>query len=152
MIPVLSEAAFHSLFVGLTGAIGLRVSRIRNAFVPRAASARAPIGHVGSALTNAHHRAFASCPRQHEHSAPLHAVTLLEELQARIQAKSGSGSVRRSFAAPPPPTDNQPKTEEPPAHPHDSPLTPRPKEPGPSTLNPLVCRHSGSPAMIRQTK
>jgi hypothetical protein len=152
MIPVLSEAAFHSLFVGLTGAIGLRVFRIRNAFVRQAASARAPIGDVDGAFTNAHHRALASYPRQHEHSAPLHPMTLLEELQARIQAKSGSGNIRRSFAAPPP-ADNQAKTEEPPGPPHDSTLTPGPKEPGPSTLNPLFRSQSRpSTTMSRQTK
>jgi hypothetical protein len=147
MIPVLSEAAFQSLFLGLTGAIGLRVFRIRNAFVRQAASARAPIGHLGGA----HHRAFASYPRQDEHSAPLHPMTLLEELQARIQAKSGSGNIRRSFAGPPP-TDSQPKTEESLGPPHDPPLTPVPKVPGPSTLNPLLCKHTASPTMLREMK
>ena len=66
---------------------------------------------------------------------PAHPMTLLEELQARIQAKSGSGTLPKPVAAPIP-AANSPQTEKASGPAPDIASAPRAKEPGPSSSQP----------------
>ena len=66
---------------------------------------------------------------------PAHPMTLLEELQARIQAKSGSSGIPKPIAASIP-TANSPQTERFSGPAFDSTLTPDTNEPGPSNTQP----------------
>src|SRR5579863_918881 len=93
MIPVLIEAAFRSLLVGLVVALGLRVFRIHNVVAQKAA--------WGLVLTAALTMPWLlpTIGRWQLLSAsasialPVDPMTLLEELQARILAKNPSGAV-----------------------------------------------------------
>ena len=122
MIHFLIEAALSCLFFVLPFVVALRAFRIGNALAHR------PLSHLmlerppAARLLMITGRMRLLLPRSAD-------VTLLEELQARIQAKSSSGSRSRSIAAPITMAD---PTREPSGPPPDTGSTPPAKELGSS--------------------
>jgi predicted transcriptional regulator len=100
MILVLIEAAFRSLFVGLIVAICLRVFRVRDVFAQKAALGLVLMGALAMPLLMPIAKRVHLLPANASIVLPARPMTLLEELQARIQAKSGSGSIPRYSGAP----------------------------------------------------
>lgn len=105
MFLTLVDSALRSSFVGLVVATGLRTLRIRNIFVKKIAWGLMPDG------------ALAMLPANPGIVPPAHPMTLLEELQARIQAKSGSSNLVRPIESGSPersvPEVSRPPTENP---------------------------------------
>jgi beta-lactamase regulating signal transducer with metallopeptidase domain/DUF4097 and DUF4098 domain-containing protein YvlB len=98
MIPVLIDAALRSLFVGLIVAAGLRAFRIRNVFAQKAAWGLVLVGALAMPLLAPIVQRLQVLPANEGIVLPAHPMTLLEELQARIQAKTGSGNVSKVVA------------------------------------------------------
>jgi beta-lactamase regulating signal transducer with metallopeptidase domain len=91
MIPILIEAAVRSLLVGLVVAVGLRVFRVRNVLAQKAAWGLVLITAFAMPVLLPLTARWRLLPKQINLVLPAHPMTLLEELQARIQAKSSSG-------------------------------------------------------------
>lgn len=100
MIPVLIDAAMRSLLVGLMVAVGLRAFRIRNVFAQKAALGLVLAGALAMPLLMPIAGRVQLLPAKASIVLPAHPMTLLEELQARIQAKSGSGTLPKPVATP----------------------------------------------------
>ena len=132
MIPVLIDAAMRSLFVGLIVAVGLRAFRIRNVFAQKAALGLVLVGALAMPLLMPIADRLQLLPANASIVLPAHPMTLLEELQARLQAKSGSGTLPKPVA-PPIPAPNSPQAEKASGPAPDSASAPRAKEPGPSS-------------------
>ena len=132
MIPILIDAAMRSLFVGLIVAVGLRAFRIRNVFARKAALGLVLVGALAMPLLMPIADRLQLLPANASIVLPAHSMTLLEELQARLQAKSGSGILPKPVA-PPIPASNSPQTEKASGPAPDSRSTPRAKAPGPSS-------------------
>ena len=97
MIPGLMEAALRAFFV-LTVVVGLRALRIGGVLAQRTSLGTAAIGKSAMRLPMPITGRFV--PPKSRDVFPAHPMTLLEELQARILAKSGSGaSQSRPIAA-----------------------------------------------------
>ena len=92
MIPIFIEAAMRSLFVGLAVAAGLRIFRVRNVLAQKAAWGLVLISALAMPLLLPVTAQWNLLPRGVNVVLPAVPMTLLEELQARIQAKSGSES------------------------------------------------------------
>jgi beta-lactamase regulating signal transducer with metallopeptidase domain len=131
MIPVLIDAAMRSLFVGLIVAVGLRAFRIRNVFAQKAAVGLVLVGALAMPLVMPIADRLQLLPAKANIVLPAHPMTLLEELQARLQAKSGSGSLPK--LVPPPISDPDALETENPSGPAQAAPTPRTKESGPSS-------------------
>ena len=110
MIPVLIDAAMRSLFVGLIVGLSLRVFRIRNVFAQKAAFGLVLVGALAMPLLMPIADRLQLLPANASIVLPAHPMTLLEELQARLQAKSGYDTLPKPVAAPNP-ASNSPQTE-----------------------------------------
>jgi hypothetical protein len=100
MIFVLIDAALRSLLVGLMVAVALRAFRIRNVFAQKAALGLVLAGALAMPLLMPIMDRLQVLPANAGIVLPAYPMTLLEELQARIQAKSGSGILPNPLAAP----------------------------------------------------
>jgi hypothetical protein len=100
MIFVLIDAALRSLLVGLMVTVVLRVFRIRNVFAQKAALGLVLIGALAMPLLMPIMDRLQVLPANAGIVLPAFPMTLLEELQARIQAKSSSGTLPHPLAAP----------------------------------------------------
>ena len=132
MIPVLIDAAMRSLFVGLIVAVGLRAFRIRNVFAQKAALGLVLAGALAMPFLMPIADRLQLLPANASIVLPAHPMTLLEELQVRLQAKSGSVTQSKSVASPIP-TPYSPHAERPSGSALDSASAPRAKEPRPSS-------------------
>ena len=132
MIPVLIDAAMRSLFVALIVALGLRAFRVRNVFAQKAALGLVLVGALAMPLLMPIADRLQLLPANASIVLPAHPMTLLEELQARLQAKSGSGTLPKPVA-PPIPASNSPQTKKASGPGPDSMSAPRAKAPGPSS-------------------
>lgn len=92
MIPVCIEAALRSLVFGLAVAAGLRIFRVRNVPAQKAAWGLVLVSALAMPLLLPFTAHWNLLPARVNLILPVHPMTLLEELQARIQAKSGSES------------------------------------------------------------
>jgi hypothetical protein len=91
MISILIEAALRSLLVGLVVAIGLRVFRVRNVLAQKAAWGLVLVAAFAMPLLRPITAQLHLLPSGANILLPNHPMTLLDELQARIQAHSSSG-------------------------------------------------------------
>jgi BlaR1 peptidase M56/Putative adhesin len=101
MITVLIGAALRSLFVGLIVAVALRAFRIRNVIVQKAAWGLVLAGALAMPLLMPIAERLQLLPANAGIVLPGHAMTLLEELQARIDAKSRPGNLSKPAASNP---------------------------------------------------
>lgn len=131
MISLLIDAALRSLFVGLMVAIALRAFRIRNVFAQKAALGLVLVGALAMPLLMPLIGRLQVLPANAGIALPAYPMTLLEELQARIQAKSGSGTLPNPLAAPIP-AANLPQTGKASGPPPNNPSAPRANERSPS--------------------
>jgi beta-lactamase regulating signal transducer with metallopeptidase domain len=92
MIPVLIEAALRSLVVGLAVAVGLRIFRVRNVLAQKAAWGLVLVSALAMPLLLPVTAQWDLLPARVNVVLPVSSMTLLEELQARIQASSGPDS------------------------------------------------------------
>ena len=90
MIPIFIEAALRSLLAGLAVAVGLRIFRVRNVMAQKAAWGLVLVSALAMPLLLPVTAQWHLLPAGVNVILPAHPMTLLEELQARIQAKSGS--------------------------------------------------------------
>jgi len=132
MIPVLIDAAMRSLFVGLIVEVGLRAFRIRNVFAQKAALGLVLLGALAMPLLLPIADRLQLLPANASIVLPAHPMTLLEELQARLQARSGSGTIHKPVA-PPISAPDSPQSEKASGPTLDSTSAPNGKEPGPSS-------------------
>jgi beta-lactamase regulating signal transducer with metallopeptidase domain len=88
MIPIFIEAALRSLLVGLAVAAGLRMFRVRNVLAQKAAWGLVLVSALAMPLLLPLTAQWNLLPARVNVVLPAHPMTLLEELQARIQAKS----------------------------------------------------------------
>ena len=100
MISVFIEAAARSLLVGIAVAAGLRIFRVRNVLAQKAAWGLVLVSALAMPLLLPVTAQWHLVPAQVNLVLPAHPMTLLEELQARILAKGGSGSKLPSLSAP----------------------------------------------------
>ncbi|HLY42418.1 MAG TPA: M56 family metallopeptidase [Terracidiphilus sp.] len=100
MIPVFIEAALRSLLVGFAVAVGLRVFRVRNVLAQKSAWGLVLISALAMPLLLPITAQWHLLPVGVDVVVPAHPMTMLEELQARIQGKTGSGSKVATSAAP----------------------------------------------------
>jgi beta-lactamase regulating signal transducer with metallopeptidase domain len=105
MISVLIDAALRSLFVGLIVAVGLRAFRIRNVFAQKAALGLVLVGALAMPLLMPIMDRSGILPASASIVLPVRPMTLLEELQAKLLAKSGSRNVVKPAETPVPATD-----------------------------------------------
>jgi hypothetical protein len=98
MIPVFLEAAVRSLLVGLAVALGLRIFRVRNVLAQKAAWGLVLVSALVMPLLSPTVTQWPVLPPGINIFLPAHPMTLLEELQAHILSKGGSG---RKPAPPP---------------------------------------------------
>jgi hypothetical protein len=106
MTPVLIKAVLLSVIVGLTAAVCLRAFGSRDMFTQEAALGLVLAGALAMPLltpiTQRLH--FQSANSSIVHNA--NSMTLLQELQAMLQVRSGSGLLPTQLAAPNPPTNS----------------------------------------------
>jgi beta-lactamase regulating signal transducer with metallopeptidase domain len=105
MIPIFIEAALRSLLVGLAVAVALRMFRVRNVQAQKAAWGLVLVSALAMPLLLPVTAQRNLLPARVNFVLPAHPMTLLEELQARIQAKSGSESNSAPLSAPIPQND-----------------------------------------------
>jgi beta-lactamase regulating signal transducer with metallopeptidase domain len=110
MMPALIEAALRSLLVGLVVALGLRVFRIRNVPVQKAAWSLVLVAAFVMPLLLPVSARWQALSPGAALVLPVDPMTLLEELQARIQAKSNPER-RMSPSATPVPRAQEPVRE-----------------------------------------
>jgi hypothetical protein len=99
MISILIEAALRSLLFGLVVAIGLRAFRVRNVVAQKAAWTFVLVAALAMPLLRPMTARWHVLPAGANILLPAHPMTLLEELQAKIQAHGGFGSRPGSVAA-----------------------------------------------------
>ncbi len=136
MIFVLIDAALRSLLVGLIVAVALRAFRIRNVFAQKAALGLVLAGALAMPLLMPIMDRLQVLPANAGIVLPAYPMTLLEELQARIQAKSGSGTLPNPLATPVP-AAYLPQTGKASEPAPDNAPAPRAKERSPSNLQPV---------------
>lgn len=90
-MPVLIEAALRSLLVGMVVALGLRVFRVRNVLAQKAAWGLVLIAAFSMPMMLPIATRWQILPASATLVFPAHTMTLLEELQAKIQAKGATG-------------------------------------------------------------
>ena len=99
MISLLIEAALRSLLFGLVVGIGLRAFRIRNVVAQKAAWTFVLVAAFAMPLLRPITARWHLLPTGANILLPPHPMTLLEELQAKIQAHGDSGSKPGPVAA-----------------------------------------------------
>lgn len=99
MISNLIEAALRSLLVGLVVAIGLRVFRVRNVVAQKAAWTFVLVAALAMPLLRPITARWHILPAGPNILLPAHPMTLLEELQAKIQAHAPSSPKAASLSA-----------------------------------------------------
>jgi beta-lactamase regulating signal transducer with metallopeptidase domain len=92
MISLFIEATLRSLLVALAVAVGLRMLRVRNVPAQKAAWGLVLVSALAMPLLLPITAKWHLLPAEVNIVLPAHPMTLLEELQAHIQAKSGSGN------------------------------------------------------------
>jgi beta-lactamase regulating signal transducer with metallopeptidase domain len=92
MIPIFIEAALRSLLLGLAVAVGLRIFRVSNVLAQKAAWGLVLVSALAMPLLLPVTAHWNLLPSGVNVVVPARSMTLLQELQARIQAKSGSES------------------------------------------------------------
>jgi beta-lactamase regulating signal transducer with metallopeptidase domain len=92
MIPLFIEAALRSLVLGLAVAVGLRIFRVRNVLAQKAAWGLVLVSALAMPLLLPVTAQWNPIPARVNVVLPARSMTLLEELQARIQSRSGSES------------------------------------------------------------
>jgi beta-lactamase regulating signal transducer with metallopeptidase domain len=105
MIPVFIEAAARSLVLGLAVAVVLRIFRVRNVLAQKAAWKLVLVSALAMPLLLPITAQWYLLPRGVNVTLPAGPMTLLEELQTRILAKSRSGSKLAPLTAPSPQSD-----------------------------------------------
>ena len=100
MIEVFVEAALRSLLAGLAVALGLRIFRVRNVLAQKAAWGLVLVSALAMPLLLPITARWHLLPAGVNLILPAHPMTLLEELQAHIQAKGGASTKLPSQAAP----------------------------------------------------
>jgi beta-lactamase regulating signal transducer with metallopeptidase domain len=105
MISVFIEAALRSLLVALVVAVGLRILRVRNVLAQKAAWGLVLVSALAMPLLLPITAEWHLLPAEVNIVLPAHPMTLLEELQALIQARSGSGNTVAPETAPSSPSD-----------------------------------------------
>jgi hypothetical protein len=160
MIPVLLEAALRSLLVGVIVAAGLRVFRVRNVVARKAALGLVLVGALAMPFLVPITARLQLLPGNTSIVVPARAMTLLEELQARIQSK-GSGGLLKPGAVPAAPAKpaqaNKPAetaaagasahvANEPVKEPEQSSAQPATSQPGPAGNNSRKGEEMPSPA------
>ena len=110
MMPTLIDAAVRSLFVAIVVALGLRAFRIRNVFARKAALGFVLIGAFAMPMLMPITARIGLLPASANIMLPAHPMTLLEELQARLQSRSGSNQVKPITA--PLPVADSPENED----------------------------------------
>jgi beta-lactamase regulating signal transducer with metallopeptidase domain len=103
MISLFIEATLRSLLVALAVAVGLRMLRVRNVPAQKAAWGLVLVSALAMPLLLPISAQWYLLPAEFNIILPAHPMTLLEELQARMQAKSGSGDTsapRTALASP----------------------------------------------------
>jgi beta-lactamase regulating signal transducer with metallopeptidase domain len=143
MIPVLIDAAMRSLFVGLIVAVGLRAFRVRNVFAQKAALGLVLVGALAMPLLMPIADRLQLLPAKASIVLPAHPMTLLEELRARLQAKSGSATLPK-VVAPPIPAPDSAQTKAASGTAPDSESAPRAKEPGQSSQGSSLNQQAGN--------
>ncbi len=93
MIPVLIEAALRSLLAGVVVAVGLRLFRIHNVVAQKAAWGLVLAAALAMPWLLPAVGQWQLLPESASIVLPAHPMTLLEELQARILAKSPSSPI-----------------------------------------------------------
>jgi beta-lactamase regulating signal transducer with metallopeptidase domain len=111
MISVFIDAALRSLLVALVVAVGLGILRVRNVLAQKAAWGLVLVSALAMPLLLPVTAEWHLLPAGVNIVLPAHPMTLLEELQALIQARSGSASTVASETAPSSPSD-PPRIEE----------------------------------------
>jgi len=106
MIPVFVEAALRSLLVGLAVAVGLRIFRISNVLAQKTAWGLVLISALAMPLLLPITAQWPLLPGRVNVVLPAHPMTLLEELEARIEARIRSGSKFAPPATPTPQSDS----------------------------------------------
>jgi beta-lactamase regulating signal transducer with metallopeptidase domain len=106
MIPIFIEAALRSLLVGLAVAVGLRIFRVRNVLAQKVAWGLVLVSALAMPLLLPVTVQWNLLPARVNVVLPAHPMTLLEELQARMQAKSGSENNFAPLPAPIPQSDS----------------------------------------------
>ena len=91
MISLFIEATLRSLLVALAVAVGLRMLRVRNVPAQKAAWGLVLVSALAMPLLLPISAQWQLLPAEFNIILPAHPMTLLEELQAHIQAKTGSG-------------------------------------------------------------
>jgi beta-lactamase regulating signal transducer with metallopeptidase domain len=92
MISLLIEATLRSLLFGLVVAIGLHAFRVRNVVAQKSAWIFVLVAAFAMPLLRPITARWQVLPAGANIMLPAHPMTLLEELQAKIQAHGGSGS------------------------------------------------------------
>jgi len=128
MIHVLIDAAMRSLFVGLIVAVGLRAFRIRNVFAQKASLGLVLVGALTMPLLMPIADRLQLLPANASIVLPAYPLTLVEELQTRLQAKSGSSTLPKPDVSPIA-TPNSPQSEKASGPALNSTSPPRVKEP-----------------------
>jgi beta-lactamase regulating signal transducer with metallopeptidase domain len=114
MMSALIEAALRSLLVGLVVMSGLRVFRVRNVLGQKAAWGLVLLAAFAMPLLSPITARWQVLPPSATLMLPVHPMTLLEELQARIQAKSTSDR-KPAPSATSTPAANPPRSKDSPA-------------------------------------
>jgi beta-lactamase regulating signal transducer with metallopeptidase domain/DUF4097 and DUF4098 domain-containing protein YvlB len=127
MISVLIDAALRSLFVGLIVVVGMRAFRIRNVFTQKAAMSLVLVGALSMPLLMQMTDRIGILPTKASIVFPAHSMTLLQELQAKLQARSGFAPIFKPVADPVPAT-KLPQSEKSAANPPDAPLASHARE------------------------
>jgi beta-lactamase regulating signal transducer with metallopeptidase domain len=105
MISVFIEAALRSLLVALVVALGLGILRVRNVLAQKAAWGLVLVSALAMPLLLPITAGWHLLPAEVNIVVPAHPMTLLEELQALIQARSESASAGAPETAPRSPSD-----------------------------------------------
>lgn len=111
MIPVLLEAALRSLVVGVIVAVGLRAFRIRNVIARKTALGLVLAGALAMPFLVPIAARLQLLPVNTSLVVPGSTMTLLEELQARIQARGSGGLLKPGAVSTP--KANSPQADKP---------------------------------------
>lgn len=106
MIPIFVDASVRSLLVGLAVAAGLRIFRVRNVMAQKAAWGLVLAAAIVMPVLLPVMAQWHLLPAGVNIVLPAHPMTLLEELQARIVAKGGSGTKLGPVTVPIPQSDS----------------------------------------------
>ncbi|HMG86233.1 MAG TPA: hypothetical protein VK574_10830 [Terracidiphilus sp.] len=100
MIPVLTKTVLRSVLVGLAAAVCLRAFDIRNMFTQEAGLGLVLTGALAMPLLAPITQRLHFQPASSSIVSSANSMTLLQELQAMLQARSGSGLLPTRVTAP----------------------------------------------------